>query len=188
MRELRDYKAEIFARSEKRIKAQRTKRIRTLAVVLSLCVVLVFVGAFMVSEKLFVGFNSAIGDSENADAEDEIGNAQLLKFISFSVSNKNSDVSVDDPEKTAKAYLAVSELFGENDGGDLSDFDNKIDTSTENESIGDYGYIVCFEAADGQIEKYMLTENMLYNLQSGATTALTENQLCHLKGVLGIVE
>ncbi len=188
MRNLNEYKAEILARSEKRIKKRRERRIRTVAVVLPISVAVVFASFFLIPEMLFVGFdkaeNEAAGTAEKADG---VGNIQLLKFTSFSVSCGSEESSVTDADRVADTYFAVRDAFSA-DGGTLeNDHDDKAnDSNFEVEGIN--GYTVRFNAANGENENYKIFENKLYSLNSGAVTVLTEEQQNELYTLLGIRE
>ncbi len=191
MKNLNEYKAEIFARSEKRIKERRERRVRAFAVALPLCLILVFGGIIFVLELNIAGFNSVLdenaeaGTTENADG---IGDIQSLGFASFTVTYGDKEIIVDNPEKTADVYYAFRDAFANTDGGDfkIEYNDNAANGNLEEESIN--RYTVCFETADGIKEKYQLSGNVLYNLQSRAETVLTEIQLNELKELLHIAE
>ena len=187
MKNLNEYKAEILLRSEKRIKAKRERRIKTFAVVLPLCAALVFGGIIMLPEMLFVGFDGAKEEAETGTTENADGAiGQLFRFTSFTVSG-DTEYSVDDPDKAADAYFAISSTFVDTDGGDLNNEynDNRFEEGTDNESSNTY--FISFKATDGEVENYRISENRIYNLSSGAETTLSDNQLNEIYKLLGVI-
>ena len=188
MKNLNEYKAEILLRSEKRIKAKRERRIKTFAVVLPLCVALVFGGIIMLPEMLFVGFDGVKEEAETGTTENADGAiGQLFRFTSFTVSGDTTEYSVDDPDKAADAYFAISSTFVDTDGGDLNNEynDNLLEEGTDKESPN--GYFVSFKAANGETENYRICENRIYNLNSGSETTLSDNRLNEIYKLLGVI-
>ena len=178
MRSLEECKAEIFRRSEEKIKKQKQQRTRILAVCLPLCLC---VGAL----ALWGGFGQDDSAVNKSAAPPENGLGLLLAPKEEAAENTVDCMA---PELSASVpvisqYEFVQALFyyamdAENPG--------ELKGSSVTTTAGAFSFTLC--APDGTLVDYVLSEKVLYEETTGRSVTLTDAQLRELKQVLDIQE
>ncbi len=174
MRELSECKAEIFHRSEEKIKKIRRKRKRIIALCVPLCLV--------VTVLSFTFLPSVINGKNNINEVECI-------YKEIVISGSVDTQKITDKAEISKIYDTVYSI---NKTGDI--FDNKF----ENADVDNFNYdqsatadrqdiyIITFIAEDSSKTVYILTNNKLQNLNDSIKTTLTNEKVSELKEILGI--
>lgn len=195
MKNFEQRKAEVFRRSEDRIKERKRKRNRIIAVCIPAFICITALSAAIFPEIKPIGKDFALEDNygtiENEIAMDGI-------FCSYTeVEVKSNDNSHNqrfaDRVQVAQIFSCVQTLYNADDSA--SDADDSIKQSTEtkdeNKSSADslnLGYTLTFITEDGSKTVYTLKGNTLKENSTNQTLTLTESQLSELKAVLGLSE
>lgn len=193
MRDLEACKAEIFRRSEIRIKKRKTIRNRVIAVCLPVCFC---VGAFAVW-----GMGQQKGSMENAMDVNCAAPESYIASSDYLLFDKSESMTM---ENTSQAVCQVT-INGEN-GQDMADrilpkhqyeyverlfgqdYEDSVQISGDefkSQSTGGKIRIV-FTMTDGSEKVYILTGNILCQESTGKTVVLEEKSLRDLKLMLGI--
>lgn len=201
MRELHECQAEVFRRSEKRIKQRKQRRKHVLmgCIPLVLCISLLWV--FVLSDRMAAG-------SKNSGAADALP-GELLQdaYASFSGAITKITVSGSDFSKTytdiSKVLPISDKLYSYSTRGAQNNSETNY-SQTEDEVIGEghkentgdvfgsgagsanAGYTITLFTDDGEKIAYLLAGNTLKNLTENRTHFLTEKQVNELKDLLGI--
>lgn len=213
MREINECTAEVFRRSEKRIKERRKKRNRFLALCIPLCLIVV-VWSVMILPKMMPsamdkynaemsaasnssgGAYEMFGDADSNDTAAEMtGNsAQSLPCPYTAAEIQGTDIF---PEYYAKATdkVAVTIIFNaihslyDVDGADQSNgesFEDNVYDSQTSSTSQLKGYTIIFTTEEGSQAVYNLSENILLNVKTNETVILSDIQAAELMTVLGI--
>ena len=200
MRNFEERKAEVFRRSEKRIKERKQRRNHILmtCIPLVLCITLfsaLFLPGMLPGETKDPGVaDGAVGGLTENKSEsltcaytkiDVIGNGISLSYTKasdmLSISNLLASYVVNEPENSTSV--------DEHPRGD--DFQNEsaenIYTGTTGAtSAAGTGYVITLTLHEGGTVVYRLTGNSLLNLAENKTYKLTQAQLKELNELLGI--
>ena len=198
MRELDECTAEVFRRSEKRIKERRRKRGRVLALGIPVCLIITVWAVI-----IFPGMMPTADTSDFAQAAEEInGNAEgslAGPYVSVEIQTAGLFPAerygeVTDRLAVAEMFQAVHSLFADADGNNQVDSgtipaaeDNACYDQAESESK----WKVCtitFTAEDGSQVEYILSESTLVDVNGNKTIFLSDFQAAELLAVLGISE
>lgn len=191
MREIDECTAEVFRRSEKRIKERRRNR------VLALCIPVCLFIAVWPAINLPAMTPVLEGDYYNQTSGEMAENAPSLICPYIAVEIQDSDLfpeehhggEVTDQLAVTEMFLAVRSLFADA----FSDGQNVI-PAEENNINGDLvqspnkpkGYTITFTAEDGSQTVYHLSGNTLVNVSADETVFLSDAQVAGLMAVLGI--
>ena len=199
MRELKEYKKEIFALGEKKIKERRRKIVKTMAICMPLCICIVMLGNLVM--PALVSADKASPEREEAmdlmgSSEDRYTDGFSLYSATVNTSDGISTRIIDEDTKNK-----LFELFSVDDdgAGDLSDetglhhqtmgaepaegeettvienFENKNET---------YLFKIIFEYGNG--EKYVYTVNNDSVIdENGSKIKITQEKLEQIKQILG---
>lgn len=191
MRNLEDCKAEVFRRSEERIKGRKRNRNRVLACCIPLCLLLV-VGGFYIRPLLEPVDESLKSGGTNQMPDRVLGGLDGTLFGSVA---KYSSVMI--TEGTGSAAISQNVTVEEN-VGDLCDFMAMyfdMSGSTVEEQVADgqdldtirdeleikYGldekpadYLIVFQRSTGEEMVFRLLENNLYNENNGCVVKLSD--------------
>lgn len=197
MREINECTAEIFRRSEKRIKERRRNRNRILALCIPSCLIVIVWSVMILPEMM-----PAMRIKENA-AEETIGYAEAIVCGCCSytaVEIQNFDLvpeyyeEVTDKVAVTKIFSAVHSLLTDVDGS----YQNADENYNANEANGHNdltgptsklkGYTIIFTTEDGLQTVYNLSKNTLLNVNTNETAVLSDAQVAELMTVLGISE
>lgn len=195
MRNLNEYKAEIFSRSEKRIKKRKKARRRALALGMTLCLVLTVWSVTALPSMLSAGeFNETDKQVSENGSGNASGNSVSLVSISITGSEqlKNKTQTVTDPHKVTDIHRAVLDLFNQvkpggtatNDNSYINSYiDDNFKDATENGNSYDENrhqnpdYTICFKFSDGSETEFSLNGNTLYDVNNDNLIYLSEIQL-----------
>ena len=215
MRNFEEIKAEIFRRSEKRIKKRKIKRNKILALCIPLCFVVSVCAVIGFSPKTSVeradkneGITSfdinALAESNiNSDKSDTQANQNTIMVEITDINNAEFYTKITEPLAVEKAYEKISLGFNNYiyDAADdsVDDFiTDKNSVPTDNESDksdslkGDTTYekpiyAIKMILSDGVEKLYTLKGNVLCDEARDIEMKLEAEQLEELKSVLGIV-
>ena len=184
MRELNECTAEVFRRSEKRIKERRRNRIRILAFCIPCCLVLTVWGV--------VGISPAVTE-DSCDAADQEKNfdntGEMVEYLYSSLEIKKSNTvieSMTDAAETARIFELIDGCFAEDDVIDNSSTETQPDMDevpAANEEIS-----IIFYELNGRETVYILKGNLLLNENNGESAALSQKQLSKLKTALKLIK
>ena len=210
MREINECTAEVFSRSEKRIKARKRKRKRILAVCIPFCLVVTALSAVLLPTVM-----SAMRTKES---DDELGsyliNSPLAcPYIAVEIqgdgifseyyNNVTDKAAVMDLFSTVFSFFDETYETGQSSAKPfIADKDSAISSSIESaEKNEDYtyndktqltsklsGYSILFTDADGSKTEYYLIENILFNADTNEVVILSDAQADELMTALGISE
>lgn len=175
MRELNECKAEVFRRSEKRIKERKKKLKRILALCIPLCLA-VTVLSFAVLTKEKVKYGDYGAESYVCSyTEAVISTADGTYTVSRKITDKVEVTNI---------FSAIFNLYNEayDAGTDGNENAGALpDTSTESNNC-----VITFRTEDGFQTVYTLEGNELSSVDENMKTVLTDSQVAELKEVLGI--
>lgn len=198
MRELDECTAEVFRRSEKRIKERRRNHSRILAVCIPVCLIVTVWSAI-----IFPGMMPTADTSDLAQAVEEInGKAEgslAGPYVSVEIQTagplpEGHDREVTDRLAVAEMFRAIQSLFADTDGNDLTDGGNV--PAEEEPAANDLtdaasnrtDCTITFTAEDGSRAVYRLSGNELANERTNETIFLSDPQMAKLLAVLNISE
>ncbi len=187
MREIDECKAEVFRRSEKRIKERKKKRNHILSLCIPLCLV-VTVWSVMIMPAMMP--KKAVKNVAEVVIEDcTTSNSYVCPYTEVMIRNADSSnvgsQSVTDKVKVARIFETISALNESADGGLTAD----EDAADQNESTKNLtGYIITFVTEDGSEKVYALDNNELFNVDENTRIILTDSQLEELSALLGITD
>lgn len=196
MRNFEERKAEVFRRSENRIKERKRNRNRIMALCIPLCLILTVWSVMILPAMLPAGkdagaeqdmeLNGSINDSDGAEAKHI--------YLSVEVKDNDSDFysEITDASGVTGVYEKVFLAFEDQDAG--NDMSGVIQESTSddeskestNNSKDSHSYTITMNAADGSNRIYLLDNNILKDITFNKTTILNDEQLANLKLALGL--
>ena len=211
MRNLEDCKAEVFRRSEERIKERKRKRNRVLACCIPLCLLLVVGGLYIrpllepVDESMKSGGTSKISDRELGGL-DGTSFGCVAKYSSVMITEGTGSMAVSgtvtDTENVEELRSFLATYFDMSgttvkaetaDGTDGTSTGNPLfgiaDGDTIREELEEkYGldeppadYKLVFRKATGEEAVFRLHENHLYNEENGCVVKLSDAMSAELK-------
>ena len=198
MRELNECTAEVFRRSEKRIKERARNRNRILALCIPVCLI-VTVWSVMISPALIPVSET----SDHAPADGQMnGNAPgslacpytAVEIQPAGLFPEEHYGKVTDKEAVAEMFRAIHLLFADAAGNGLNSIENlpaTEDTANQNLTGSAGKWKVCtitFTTEDGSQAVYHLSEDTLVNVSTNERVFLSAAQAAGLMAVLGISE
>lgn len=197
MRNFEERKAEVFRRSEKRIKERKRNRIRILAMCIPLCLILTVCSVMFLPAILPATEKDAGADQEiefNGSTNDADGAEGKHIYLSVEVRGNDSEFyfEITDTSSVTDVYENVFLAFEDQDAG--NDMSGVIEESTSddeskesaNNSTDSHSYTITMNAADGSNRIYLLDNNILKDITFNRTTILNDEQLANLKLALGL--
>lgn len=204
MRELDECTAEVFRRSEKRIKERARNRSRAFAACLPVCLI-----AAAWSAIIFSGIMPEMEISDRAPAAEAVngnaGGSLACPYISVEIQDaglfpEGHYGKVTDTAAVAELFHAIHSLFEDVDRNDRdasenfpvdenfpAEEDNVYDDQTGSASKPKVCTIT-FTAEDGSQAVYILGENTLVDAETKETIILSDAQAAGLMAVFGISE
>ena len=196
MRELNECKAEVFRRSEERIKQRKKTRNRVLACCIPLCLCLAvcsaaFLPAMLSSEK------SAKNEAADMLAKEEYEYSEgnlVCSYVTAEIKNMNGTAEdyqeIRDKAEVTRIFEVLYSVFPNKNGSSKEDkeFGQESDVQDYDTNAGSKKteYKITLTAADGSYTVYILSDNELCNLSTGQTTVLSDEQLTELKETLNL--
>ena len=200
MRNFEERKAEVFRRSEKRIKERKQRRNHILmtCIPLVLCITLfsaLFLSGMLPGETRDPGVaDGAVGGLTENKSEsltcaytriDVVGNGISLSYTKasdmLSISNLLAAYVIDEPESNT----SVGETTRGDDSKNESAEGSYIGTTGASSATGT-GYVITLTLHEGGTVAYRLTGNSLIDVAENKTYKLTQVQLKELNELLGI--
>lgn len=181
MKELNEYKAEVFCRSEERIQKRIRTRNRVIAMCIPLCFAIVLCSVFVMQTPLYKNKENAkhgnvVGDSTSST--DNFGD-----FLHIEVVRQNGDTSseyngkITNTDRIETAYNTIKEFF------------KKSAIGSGNDEFKDFTtFVITFTAKDGSKSIYTLKGNVFLNNNTEEKINLTQEQLDEIKAILGLTE
>lgn len=197
MRDMKECQAEVFRRSEKRIKDRKKTEKRLLALSIPLCLVLL-VSAITVLPEMFstkdknTAPESAMGAAGSIDGS----NFTYLQAEIISAESVTQPILKSDMDEVAQLYDALQAAFArggkentktESNGSSLSETREENNGYTQSGGGEKYtGYQIVFTAQNGTEVVYSLEEDRLINETTKEKVALTQEQYFDLLRLCGV--
>ena len=189
MRNFEERKAEVFRRSEKRIKERKQRRNHMLMACIPLVLCLTIFGAFLFPQM--DDFKQA-PESSNEQFSGAMGKDEVGGLIAGSVEVSGNGVSsyftsaenVQGIMRLINGIVAVPET---NDGDDLRDYITDESTSTDaNENYQENCYKIVIKRSDGNSTEYLIVGSVLIDQATQQEYPVKEDTMKDLKDALGI--
>ena len=179
MRDLNECKAEVFRRSENRIKQRKRRRNRVLSLCIPLCLV---VGALLLLPELAPNRKG----TESNKVQDETSASIVCTYTRVEILNAGQELieekTVTDKVEVTKLFNALGACFPTDDGGQKGPSDSKapgIDTAATAVKI-------VFTDDEGNRETYILNDYFLSNPDKNEAVVLSTYQRDQLVAALGL--
>ena len=196
MRELHECQAEVFRRSEKRIKERKQRRNHILMACIPLVLCITLFSAFFLPGVLPEDAKDAGPGGGRTESKSEslacaytkidvTGNGISLSYTKasdvLSISNQLASYMVNEPENNTSVG---EETRGEDFKNEIAD-DIYIGTTGATSAAGE-GYVITLTLHEGSTIVYRLTGNSLLDMAENKTYKLNQVQLKELNKLLGI--
>ena len=184
MRDLSEYKAEIFRRSEEKIKERKRNRNRTFAFCIPLCLVI----AAVAFAKL-----PNISASNITDENISSGSDAMLILVEVQNSENKLQSSIVNAEDVSDVYLMIQSSFETAvQADDMADDHRYVTTSQTvvQDSLSlfsDTKYKILFTVKDGETFSYTLDGNKLIDNTTNEKVTLSSEQAFELQSKLGLI-
>ena len=189
MKDMNEYKAEVFFRSEKRIKERRKKRNRILTICIPLCMVIIM-GSVMLLPTMRMA-KKANGSYAGFDGNSTNGSyvCSYTEAVIRNGTNTDSRIISDKVEVT-EIFTAIFNLYGVADKAEQESdyYEYAVEDFPEYSGTTLNGYVITLRTEEGSETVYVLDGNKLLNVDEDMKIILTDSQLAELKEVLGILE
>lgn len=197
MREINECTAEVFRRSEKRIKERKRNRNRILALCIPLCLI-VTVWSVMILPAMMPANKSNNSAGEGMDMMGGVDGTDAA-FVRVEVMSTGtatqSTILKDDVDEVAQIYYTVQSSFVSSGGGNKESVNEEAedDALTENKDYSQSGttnlssgFRIIFTTENGTQTIYSLSGDKLINETTKQETTLTEDQRSNLLDMLGL--
>lgn len=200
MRNFEERKAEVFRRSEKRIKERKRNRNRILAMCIPLCL-LITVLSVTILPSLLPAYNKNMANDGTPEAVGGLTSTSA-EFVSVSVSGdgltQQTGILVENMDKVAQIYYSIDSAFV--NAGE-SDNKHSAGSGTTEEKVEDYGdnfsqsestnlasgYMITFTTGIGTQSVYTLNGYVLTDNDTNKSVTLTDTQRLQILDQLGLV-
>lgn len=204
MRSFEERKAEVFRRSENRIRERRRNCTRILTLGVSLCVILIICSVVILPEvkmgnKPTIEEIQITTDEKKPEVEGETTVlSKMHNFVSVSVLGEGNYQYIKNYSDVTEVFYQIYDIQEANGGYKDMVVETKptLGGYEVPETGADFGnattdmeddYIITMESADGTIREYTLNANVLFDKAFDREIILTEKQLAELKTVLGVI-
>ena len=198
MREINECTAEVFRRSEKRIKERKRNRKRILAFCIPLCLI-VTVWSIMILPAMMPANKSDNNAGEGMDIMGSVDGTDTafvrVEIMSIGTATQSS-VLKDDADEVAQIYYTVQSSFVSSGEGNKESANDKAEDDALTEENKDYsqsgttnlssGFRIIFTTENGVQTIYSLSGDKLINETTKQETILTEDQRSNLLNMLGL--
>ena len=189
MRELHECQAEVFRRSEKRIKERKQRRNHMLMVCIPLILcVTIFGGLFLPNLDDFKGAPESSDELLYSGTGTEAVGGLFTGSVEVSGNGVSSYyTSVENVQGIMRLINGVVAVPETNDGDDLRDYITDESTSTDsNENYQENCYKILVKRSDGSSTEYLLVGSLLINQTTQQEYPVGEATMKDLKNALGI--
>ena len=189
MRELHECQAEVFRRSEKRIKERKQRRNHMFMACISLVLCLTIFGAFLFPQM--DDFKQA-PESSNEQFSGAMGKDEIGGLFAGSVEVSGNGVSsyytsVENVQGIMRLINGIVAVPETNDGDGLRDYITDESTSTDkNENYQENCYKIVVHRSDGTSTEYLLVGSRLIDQNTQQEFSVSEDTMKDLKNALGI--
>lgn len=198
MREINECTAEVFRRSEKRIKERKRNRKRILAFCIPLCLI-VTVWSIMILPAMMPANKSDNNAGEGMDIMGSVDGTDTafvrVEIMSIGTATQSS-VLKDDADEVAQIYYTVQSSFVSSSEGNKESANDKAEDDALTEENKDYsqsgttnlssGFRIIFTTENGAQTVYSLSGDKLINETTKQETILTKDQRTNLLNMLGL--
>lgn len=193
MREIKECSAEVFRRSEKRIKERKRNRSRILALCIPLFL-MVSVWSVMTIPAMLSINDKTVSVEEKADIEGaaSFSSAAFVRVEMASVATAQSTILKEDAHEAAQIYQMMQSVFVYDGAGDDNAESDVVSDENENkdfsrvENTAASGYQVTFTAENGVKTVFLITKDTLIDESNGRKAALTEERRLEILTALGL--
>ena len=189
MRDLNECQAEVFRRSEKRIKERKQRRnhILMVCIPLILCVT-IFGGLFLPNLDDFKGAPESSDELLYSGTGTEAVGGLFTGSVEVSGNGVSSYyTSVENVQGIMRLINGVVAVPETNDGDDLRDYITDESTSTDsNENYQENCYKILVKRSDGSSTEYLLVGSLLIDQTTQQEYPVGEATMKDLKNALGI--
>lgn len=177
MRDINDYKAEIFRRSNERIARRRRTHKRVLAISLSFCFVIAAGFVIYFSDIQPKGTDLPLTDNAGSS-----GTAFTSVQITYTANGALSEKSISDIQQITKLYCTILELYNEDllvsgTGGIKTGENNSGNNGSQEETNEQSEITIEFILPNGEKSVFVLNNNSLFDKQSLRRKYLSPEQL-----------
>ena len=198
MRNFEERKAEVFRRSENRIKERKRNRKRILAFCIPLCLI-VTVWSIMILPAIMPANKSDNNAGEGMDimgSVDGTAAAYVRVEVMSTGTATQSAILKDDADEVAQIYYTVQSSFVSSGEGNKESANDKAEDDALTEENKDYsqsgttnlssGFRIIFTTENGAQTIYSLSGDKLINETTKQETILAEDQRSNLLNMLGL--
>ena len=198
MRNFEERKAEVFRRSENRIKERKRNRNRILALCIPLCLI-VTVWSIMILPAMMPASKSNNNAGEGMDimgSVDGTAAAYVRVEVMSTGTATQSTILKDNADEVAQIYYTVQSSFVSSGGGNKESANDKAEDDALTEENKDYsqsgttnlssGFRIIFTTENGAQTVYSLSGDKLLNETTKQETILTVDQRSNLLDMLGL--
>ena len=198
MREINECTAEVFRRSEKRIKERKRNRNRILAFCIPLCLI-VTVWSIMILPAMMPAnkSNNAAGEGmDMAGSVDGTAAAYVRVEVMSTGTATQSAILKDDADEVAQIYYTMQSSFVNSGGGNKESAKEEAEDDALTDENRDYsqsgttnlssGFRIIFSTENGAQTIYSLSGDKLINETTKQETILAEDQRSNLLNMLGL--
>ena len=198
MREINECTAEVFRRSEKRIKERKRNRNRILAFCIPLCLI-VTVWSIMILPAIMPAnkSNNAAGEGmDMAGSVDGTAAAYVRVEVMSTGTAMQSAILKDDADEVAQIYYTMQSSFVNSGGGNKESAKEEAEDDALTDENRDYsqsgttnlssGFRIIFSTENGAQTIYSLSGDKLINETTKQETILAEDQRSNLLNMLGL--
>ena len=192
MRSFEERKAEVFRRSENRIKERRKARSRALAVCIPLCLIITVWSVTVLPAMLSANKKNSGATTERAESISGAAYSQN-EYVRIETKNSTSKdqtaVLKDDPSEIAEIYRLVQSMLNNivQAGEHKTEDQEWQQTSGSDAYDAAPVYMIIFTETGGDQTCYMLNDHILIDNAAKKETVLTEEQYVQLLQALGVV-
>ena len=201
MRELNECRAEVFRRSEKRIKERKRNRNRILMMCIPLCLIITVCSVTILPDMMPKGENNAANETADhitdgtGDAEGAIGSVGESKthnIISVTVKDEDYIGELTNASSIDAIFQHISEIRETNDeykdGADMQEPEDDSEHKDNTSSMSKEGIVVTMISTDGIKHVYVLNGLTLYDKTLDKEYMLTTEQRNDLLVVLEMAD
>ena len=198
MREINECTAEVFRRSEKRIKERKRNRNRILAFCIPLCLI-VTVWSIMILPAMMPASKSDNNAGEGMDimgSVDGTAAAYVRVEVMSTGTAMQSAILKDDADEVAQIYYTMQSSFVNSGGGNKESAKEEAEDDALTDENKDYsqsgttnlssGFRIIFSTENGAQTIYSLSGDKLINETTKQETILAEDQRSNLLNMLGL--
>ena len=198
MREINECTAEVFRRSEKRIKERKRNRNRILAFCIPLCLI-VTVWSIMILPAMMPASKSDNNAGEGMDIMENVDGtaaAYVRVEVMSTGTATQSAILKDDADEVAQIYYTVQSSFVNSGGGNKESAKEEAEDDALTDENKDYsqsgttnlssGFRIIFSTENGAQTIYSLSGDTLINETTKQETILAEDQRSNLLNMLGL--